>query len=93
MGGASDSDYVKFIQRLRRGFGKEERCQENSVCTFKICLFVKDFKQSSDWPKGRVYDVDTQEQWATAIPMLLEKERERIGMKRVSFLNMGHMSC
>ena len=53
---------------------------------------MKDFIQSSDWPKGRVYDVDTQEQWATAIPMLLEKERERIGMKRVPFLNMGHMS-
>ena len=37
------------------------------IAKFKIQLSSKDFRPKlPEWPKGRIFQIDTQEQWETA---------------------------
>ena len=40
---------------------------------------MKDFKDTADCPRGRIFQIDSQEQWDGAIAKVIEKETELIG--------------
>lgn len=40
---------------------------------------MKDFQAIANCPKGRLFEIDSQEQWVAAIVKVITKERELIG--------------
>ena len=51
-----------------------------NIVKFKIQLSSKDFRPKlPEWPKGRIFQIDTQEQWETALPQIISHQREMIG--------------
>ena len=79
IGAVSDKDLHGFIERMRRGFGIANRCTELKIQKFKVSLSIKDFASSPEFPKGRLFEVDSQEQWQPALKKLVCRERELIG--------------
>ena len=72
----------KVLKRLHLGFGVKEKSEflRLNIAKFKVKLLSKDFKPCSpEWPKGRIFSIDSQEQWETVLPKLLSHERELIG--------------
>ena len=53
---------------------------DTNIVKFKIQLSSKDFRPKlPEWPKGRIFEIDTQEQWETALPQIISHQREMIG--------------
>ena len=79
IGAISDQTLRGFLQRLRGRFGIAERCLELTIRKFKVSLSTKDFKVTPEFPKGRLFEIDCEEQWQTALKYLVNRERELIG--------------
>ena len=79
IGAISDQKLNGFFQRLRGGFGIADRCSELTIRKFKVSLSTKDFKVTPEFPKGRLFEIDCEEQWQAALKYLVNKERELIG--------------
>lgn len=63
----SGKDFTSVLSRLQKGFGIKEKCAMLKIVKFKIQLSSKDFQPKlPEWPKGRIFQIDTQEQWETA---------------------------
>ena len=82
VGALSDKDLHRFIERLKRGFGIANGCTELKIQKFKVSLSIKDFTSSPEFPKGRLFEVDSQEQWQPALKNIVNRERELIGKLR-----------
>ena len=77
---AADANMSKVLKRLHLGFGIKEKSEFLNIAKFKVKLLPKDFKPClPEWPKGRIFSIDSQEQWETVLPKLLSHERELIG--------------
>jgi hypothetical protein len=83
VGALSDKDLHVFIERLKRGFGIANRCTELKIQKFKVSLSIKDFTSLPEFPKGRLFEVDCQEQWQPALKKIVNRERELIGKLRL----------
>ena len=72
-----DKDFTSVLSRFQKGFGIKEKCEMlNIVKSFSS----KDFRPKlPEWPKGRIFQIDTQEQWETALPQIISHQREMIG--------------
>ena len=79
IGGESDKELFDFVTRLREGFGIGDRCSQLKILKYKITISMKDFQVIANCPKGRLFEIDSQEQWNAAIAKVLTKERELIG--------------
>ena len=80
IGGESDKELFDFVTRLREGFGIGDRCSQLKILKYKIAISMKDFQVTANCPaKGRLFEIDSQEQWNAAIAKVLTKERELIG--------------
>ena len=79
IGGESDKELFDFVTRLREGFGIGDRCSPLKILKYKIATSMKDFQVTANCPKGRLFEIDSQEQWNAAIAKVLTKERELIG--------------
>ena len=78
----ADLQLTDFISRIKQGFGIVEKCQSLSppVQKFKVRLASKDPTPAlPEWPKGRIYAIDSDEQWKDVLSKLLSRERELIG--------------
>ena len=62
IGAISDQTLRGFLQRLRGRFGIAERCLELTIRKFKVSLSTKDFKVTPEFPKGRFFEIDCEEQ-------------------------------
>eukprot|EP00794_Sanderia_malayensis_P002785 gene2785-3222_t len=68
-----------ILKWLERGHGVKDKASALGIARFKIQLSVKDFtRKLPDWPKGRVFAVDYQEQWGNCFPQVLGLQRELI---------------
>ena len=77
---AADANMSKVLKRLHLGFGIKEKSEFLNIAKFKVKLLSKDFKpRLPEWPKGRIFSIDSQEQWETVLPKILSHERELIG--------------
>ena len=79
IGGESDKELFDFVTRLREGSGISDRCSQLKILKYKIAISMKDFQVTANCPKGRLFEIDSQEQWNAAIAKVLTKERELIG--------------
>ena len=79
IGGESDKELFDFVTRLREGFGISDRCSQLKILKYKIAISMKDFQVTANCPKGRLFEIDSQEQWNAAIAKVLTKELELIG--------------
>lgn len=80
-----EEDLSMFLSDIKRKHGVVDRCKEISIEHFKIKASYKQLKTDHDWPKGRVFSIDSQEQFEIAVPLLTYKpeEYELIGKKIV----------
>ena len=62
IGARSDSSLNGMIQRLLRRFGVADRCSQINIKKLKVSLSVKNFKLTPEFPKGRLFDSDSEEQ-------------------------------
>ena len=80
IGVESDKKLFDFVTRLRERFGIGDRCSQSKILKYKIAIGMKDFQVTANCPKGRLFEIDSQEQWNAATAKVLTKERELIGM-------------
>ena len=71
-------DHFQFLEKLRKGCGVQKRCDELGIKTFTLKLQCRHLVSEADFPKGRIFTVDTEEQFDIVKPMLKEKH-ELIG--------------
>jgi len=71
IGGESDKILFDFIFRVREGFGIADRCSQLKIARFKVTISVKDFQVIANCSKGRVFEIDSQEQWNAAITKVI----------------------
>ncbi len=74
-----DEKLVDFIKRINSSCGIKERCTELKLDRYKTSVYNKSFVTSPDFPKGRSFAVDKEDQWAATLPLVLRGERELIG--------------
>ena len=80
LGFDADKNLGLFRLRSRNEFGIQERCcSELQIKRFKVSICTKDLNTvTKEFPKGRVLDIDTNEQWEASLPKVIKKEREII---------------
>ena len=67
-----DRDFASILNRLQKGFGIKEKCAMLNIVKYKIQLSPKDFQPKlPEWPKGRIFQIDTQEQWEVVVPQII----------------------
>ena len=67
-----------LISRIKRGFVIAEKCQSLSppIQKFQVRLSSKDPKPAvPDWPKGRIYAIDSDEQWKDVVSKVLSRQK------------------
>ena len=76
----ADKNLGLFRLRSRNEFGIQERCcSELQIKRFKVSICAKDLNTvTKEFPKGRVLDIDTNDQWEASLPKIIKKEREII---------------
>ena len=79
IGRESDKNLLNLILRIREGFGIADRCSQLQITKFAVTVSMKDSKATADCPRGRIFEIDSQEQWNAAIAKVIKKERELIG--------------
>lgn len=84
-----DSDdqetFSDVITRLKTTTGIKERADEVGIFGFKIKLNIRRNEAEPEFPKGRVFAIDTEEQFKQMMP-LLQNNYELIGMKIQQFI-------
>ena len=73
----TDFELFDFLPRLREGIGIGDQCSQLKILKYKMAISMKDFQVTTNCPKGRLFKIDSQEQWNAA--KVLTKERELIG--------------
>ena len=58
-----------------------------------LTISMKDFQVTANCPKGRVFEIDSQEQWDAAIAKVITKERELIGRLAKSGLYLNILNA
>ena len=85
-----DRDFAPIVNRLNRlqkELGIKEKCALLNIVKYKIQLSSKDFQPKlPEWPKGRIFQIDTQEQWEAVVPQIISHQREIIG----KFMSCSH---
>ena len=65
-----DSVLTGLLARIRKGYRILEKCKELAIHEFKINILNKDFTSSPEFPKGRVYSIDSQAAWEVSMDKL-----------------------
>ena len=82
-----DRDFASILNRLQKGFGLKEKCAMLNIVKYKIQLSSKDFQPKlPEWPKGRIFQIDTQEQREAVVPQIISHQKEIIG----KFMSCSH---
>lgn len=68
------------LKRLEKGYGIKDKCAALNITKFKLQASAKDFTPIlPEWPKGRIFCIDSQEQWENSFPKILGHQRELVG--------------
>ena len=62
-----------FICELKTKHGLSSRCQDLGINTYKVSVYYKRTSAEPDYPKGRVFAVDTQEQFFIALSQAFQR--------------------
>ena len=67
------------LKRLEKGYGIKFKCAALNITKFKLQASAKDFTPIlPEWPKGRIFCIDSQEQWENSFPKILGHQRELV---------------
>lgn len=80
------------ITRLKGTSGLHERAEELGVRSYKVRLSIKRNEPEPDFPKGRIFSMDTQDQFQDVIP-LLENNYELIGNLFETVISIQIIQC
>ena len=75
----ADESLLTVTVRLKNGFGILERCRDLAIKNYRVRISNKDTKTSAEFPRGRLYSTDTEEQWITVLPDILSQRRSLVG--------------
>ena len=68
------------LKRLEKGYGIKDKCAALNITKFKLQASAKDFTPILlECPKGRIFCIDSQEQWENSFPKILGHQRELVG--------------
>ena len=68
------------LKLLEKGYGIKDKCTALNSTKFKLQASAKDFTPIlPEWPKGRIFSIDSQEQWDNFFPKILGLQRELVG--------------
>ena len=56
-------DHFQFLEKLRKECGVQNRCGELGIKAFTLKLQCRRLVSEADFPKGRIFAVDTEEQF------------------------------
>ena len=77
---SEDKTLSTVLKRLEKGYGIKDKCTALNITKFKLQASAKDFTPIlPEWPKGRIFSIDSQEQWDNCFPKLLGLQRELVG--------------
>ena len=77
---SEDNILSTVLKRLEKGYGIKEKCAALSISKFKLEASAKDFTPIlPEWPKDRIFSIDSQEQWDICMPKIVGLQRELIG--------------
>ena len=93
IGVESDKKLFDFMFRIREGLGIADRCSQLKIARFKVTISMKDFQVTANCPEGRVFEIDSQEQWDAAIAKVIRKERQLIGRLAKSGLYLNILNA
>lgn len=75
-----DKVFSTVLKRLEKGYGIKDKCTALNITKFKLQISAKDFTPKlPEWPKGRIFSIDSQEQWDNCFPKIIGLQRELIG--------------
>jgi len=81
---SEDKILSTVLKHLEKGYGIKDKCATLNITKFKLQASVQDFTPIlPKWPKGRIFSIDSQEQWDNCFPKVLGLQRELVG-KRLS---------
>ncbi|CAB3991046.1 Hypothetical predicted protein [Paramuricea clavata] len=87
---SEDKLLYTILKRLEKGYGIKDKCAALNIAKFKLQVSAKDFTPKlPEWPKGRIFSIDSQEQWDNCFPKILGHERELI--VKVFVVEVVHM--
>lgn len=67
------------LKRLEKGYGIKDKCAALNITKFKLQASAKDFTPIlPEWPKDRIFCIDSQEQWENSFPKILGHQRELV---------------
>ena len=79
---SEDKILSTVLKRLEKGYGIKDKCAALNITKFKLQASAKDFTPIlPEWPKGRIFSIDSQEQWDNCFPKILGLQRELVGKK------------
>ena len=77
---SEDKILSTVLKGLEKGYGKKEKCAALNISKFKLEASPKDFTLIlPEWPKGRIFSINSQEQWDICMPKIVGLQRELIG--------------
>ena len=68
-----------FLKKITSSFALIDRCKSVNIQHFSVKICNRCPNPTPDFPKGRTFSVDTQDQWDIVLPILVKGERELIG--------------
>ena len=87
----------RVLRLLGQRFGRQERLWGNGIISVFLIgysgnneiveaevgsmLTLPSIMSRTEWPKGRVFSIDSQEQWDNCFPKILGLQRELVGKK------------
>ena len=87
-----DKVFSTVLKRLEKGYGIKDKCTALNITKFKLQISAKDFTPKlPEWPKGRMFSIDSQEQWDNCLPKIIGLQRELIGRQNLHFCVSFHV--
>ena len=79
---SEDKILSTVLKRLEKGYGIKEKCVALNISKFKLEASAKDFTPIlPEWLKGRIFSINSQEQWDICMPKIVGLQRELSGNK------------
>ena len=77
---SEDKIFSTVLKRLEKGYGIKEKCTALNISKFKLEASAKDFTPILlEWPKGRIFSINSLEQFDICMPKIAGLQRKLIG--------------
>ena len=91
----SNKNLSNLILRIGEGFGIADHCSQLEITKFAVTVSMKDFKATADCPEGRIFEIDSQEQWNAGFSIRAGSRRNSpaISCELAAYFNRNYPKC